>query len=403
MVLRAFYTSKLITKNYELKLSIPRPVLDTFPNRSSRAHSSRDFGRHYKLKIKNSTLKTMKIANFELNKGKTFIIAELSANHGHDIEIAKETIRAAKRAGADAIKLQTYTADTITLDCQKDDFIIKGTIWEGKKLYDLYKEAYLPWEWHAELFKTAKEENLICFSSPFDKTAVDFLEQFDVPAYKIASFEITDIPLIQYAASKGKPMIISTGIANDKDIQLAVDTCRKVGNNEIILLKTSSQYPAKIEDANLRMIPDLAQRFNVLSGLSDHTTGELIPVMATALGATIIEKHFILDRKIGGPDASFSLDEKEFLQMVKAVRNTEKALGKVDYTLSEKAKKSRAFSRSLYVVKDIKKGEIFTEKNLRSIRPGYGLHPKFLNEIIGTKALQNIEKGTPLKKEHYKN
>ncbi len=339
----------------------------------------------------------MKIANFEIGTGKTFIIAELSANHGHDIEIAKETIRAAKRAGADAIKLQTYTPDTITLDCSKDDFIIKGTIWEGKKLYDLYKEAYLPWEWHADLFKTAQEEGLICFSSPFDKTAVDFLEQFDVPAYKIASFEITDIPLIEYAAGKGKPMIISTGIADKQDIQLAVDTCRKAGNNDIILLKTSSQYPAKIEDANLRMIPDLAKEFQVLSGLSDHTTGELLPTIATALGATVIEKHFILDKKIGGPDASFSLDEKAFKQMVDAVRNTEKALGKIDYSLSEKAKKSRIFARSLYVVKDIKKGEAFTEENIRSIRPGFGLHPKFLPEVLGKKAKVDLDKGSALK------
>ncbi len=342
----------------------------------------------------------MKIANFEIGTGKTFIIAELSANHGHDIEIAKETIRAAKRAGANAIKLQTYTADTITLDCHKEDFIIKGTIWNGKKLYDLYKEAYLPWEWHADLFKTAQEEGLICFSSPFDKTAIDFLEQFDVPAYKIASFEITDIPLIEYAASKGKPIIISTGIADKQDIQLAVDTCRKAGNNEIILLKTSSQYPAKIEDANLRMIPDLAKEFQVLSGLSDHTTGELVPIVATALGATVIEKHFILDKKIGGPDASFSLDEKEFKQMVDAVRNTEKSLGKIAYDLSEKARDSRKFSRSLYVVKDIKKGEIFSENNIRSIRPGYGLHPKFLKKVLGKKASIDLEKGTPLKETH---
>jgi len=338
----------------------------------------------------------MKIANFEIGKGKTFIIAELSANHGHDIEIAKETIRVTKRVGADAIKLQTYTADTITLDCDKDDFIIEGTIWKGQKLYDLYKQAYMPWEWHKELFETAKKEGIICFSSPFDKTAVDLLEKLDTPAYKIASFEITDIPLIEYAASKGKPMIISTGIATDKDIQLAVDTCRNVGNNDIILLKTSSQYPAKIEDANLKMIPDLAKRFNVFSGLSDHTKGELIPVIATSLGAVAIEKHFILDKSIGGPDASFSLDEKEFKKMVEAVRNTEKALGKIDYSLSEKAKKSRQFARSLYVVKDIKAGETITEANVRSIRPGFGLHPKYYKEILGKQALTDMKKGDRL-------
>ena len=339
----------------------------------------------------------MKISNFEIGTGKTFIIAELSANHGGNLEIAKKTIHAAKRAGADAIKLQTFKPDSITIDCDKDDFIIKGTIWDGRKLYDLYKEVYTPWEWHKELFEVAKEEGLICFSSPFDNTAVDLLEALNTPAYKIASFEIIDIPLIEYAASKGKPMIMSTGIADDEDIQLAINTCRKVGNHEIILLKTSSQYPAKIEDANLSMIPDLAKRFNVLSGLSDHTEGELVPIIATTLGATVIEKHFILNKKIGGPDASFSLDEKEFKQMVDAVRNTEKALGKVDYTLSKKAKKSREFSRSLYVVKDIKQGELITKENVRSIRPGFGLHPKYFNDILGKVAKKDLEKGTPLK------
>ena len=339
----------------------------------------------------------MKIGNRHIGSDyPCFIIAELSANHGHNIEIAKETIRAAKRAGADAIKLQTYTADTITIDCEKDDFLIKGTIWEGRKLYDLYKEAFLPWEWHQELFETAKEEGLICFSSPFDKTAIDFLEELNAPAYKIASFEITDIPLIEYAASKQKPMIISTGIADDKDIELVIETCRKVGNNEIILLKTSSQYPAKIEDAHLKMIPDLAERFKVLSGLSDHTSGEFVPIVAVALGAVMIEKHFILDRSIGGPDASFSLDEAEFKKMVDAVRNTEKALGKIDYKLTEKAAQSRKFSRSLYIVEDVRKGDLITVHNIRSIRPGFGLHPKFYNQILGKTFNQNIEKGTPL-------
>lgn len=336
----------------------------------------------------------MKISNFEIGKGEIFIIAELSANHGHDINIAKETIRAAKRSGANAIKLQTYTADTMTIDCNKPDFILtQGTIWDGRTFYDLYKEAYTPWEWHAELFETAKKEGLICFSSPFDKTAVDLLEELNAPAYKIASFEITDIPLIDYVARKRKPIIISTGIADEEDIQLAVDTCRKVGNNEIVLLKTSSQYPAKIEDANLSMIPDLARRFNVVAGLSDHTQGELIPIIAAALGAKVIEKHFILDKSIGGPDASFSLNEEEFKIMVKAVRSTEKSLGKVDYSLSEKAIKSRELCRSLYVVKDIEAGEIITEENVRSIRPGYGLHPKYYTEIIGKTAKYKLEKG----------
>lgn len=339
-------------------------------------------------------MESLKIANKEIGiSNHVFIIAELSANHGHDIEIAKNTIRAAKRAGADAVKLQTYTADTITLNCKKDDFLIKGTIWDGKSLHELYNEAYLPWEWHKELFDTATEESLICFSSPFDKTAVDFLEKLNAPAYKIASFEITDIPLIEYAASKGKPMIISTGIADYDDIKLAVDACRNIGNNQIILLKTSSQYPAKIEDANLKMIPDMAEKFSVITGLSDHTSGELVPIIATALGAKVIEKHFILDKSIGGPDASFSLDEKEFKAMVEAVRNTEKALGVIDYSLSVKAQKSREFARSLYVVKDIGVGEEITDENVRSIRPGYGLAPKYLKDILGKTAIKSAEKG----------
>jgi len=335
----------------------------------------------------------MKIDNFEIGKGKTFIIAELSANHGHDINIAKETIRAAKRVGADAIKLQTYTADTITIDCDKPDFIIKGTIWEGRKLYDLYKQAYTPWDWHKELFETAKQEGLICFSSPFDKTAVDLLEELNTPAQKIASFEITDIPLIEYAASKGKPMIMSVGIANEEDIQLAVDACRGVGNNDIILLKTSSQYPAKIEDANLNMIPDIAQRFNVVSGLSDHTAGDFVPIIATTLGAKVIEKHFILDKSIGGPDASFSLDEKEFKQMVDAVRNIEQALGNGSFDLTPKIETATKFRRSLFVSANIKKGEKFTKLNIRSIRPGYGIHPKYLKEILGRTAHKDYKLG----------
>jgi len=342
----------------------------------------------------------MKISTFEIGKSKTFIIAELSANHNGSLEIAIETIKAAKRAGADAIKLQTYTADTITIDCNKDDFIIKGTIWEGKTLYELYKEAYTPWEWHAELFKLAKEEGLICFSSPFDKTAVDLLEDLNTPAYKIASFEITDIPLIEYTASKGKPIIISTGIATEEDIRLAVDTCRNIGNNDIILLKTTSQYPAKIEDANMIMLPDIAKRFNVIVGLSDHTLGTTVPIVATTLGAKVIEKHFIIDKSIGGPDASFSLDEKEFTEMVLAVRNAEKSIGIIDYSLSEKAKKSRQFSRSLYVVKDIKVGETVTTENVKSIRPGYGLEPKYYNEILGKNVNADIKKGNIFKLTH---
>ena len=330
---------------------------------------------------------------------KVFIIAELSANHNGSLATAIESIRAIKKTGADAVKLQTYTADTITIDCRKDDFKIKGTIWEDRYLYDLYKEAYTPWEWHEELFRIAREEGLVCFSSPFDKTAVDFLESLGNPIYKIASFEITDIPLIEYAASKGKPIIISTGIATEEDIQLAVDTCRSVGNNDITLLKCTSSYPAPIEEANLVMIPDLARRFNVKSGLSDHTIGSTASIIATVLDGTVIEKHFIIDRSIGGPDASFSMNEQEFTEMVKAVRDTEKALGKVDYPLTDKQKSNRVFSRSLYVVVDIKAGEIITEQNVRSIRPGFGLHPIYLIDIIGKKAGRDITKGEPIKLE----
>ena len=340
----------------------------------------------------------MQIGNFTIDdKSPVFIIAELSANHNGSLNNALATIKAAKRAGADCIKLQTYTADTITLDCDKDDFIIKGTIWDGKKLHTLYQEAYTPWEWHEELYRVAKEEGLICFSSPFDKTAVDLLESLDSPAYKIASFEVTDIPLIEYVASKMKPIIISTGIAELEDIELALDACHRMGNYDVALLKCTSSYPAPIEEANLCMVKDLAERYNVISGLSDHTLGSTAPVVATVFGAKIIEKHFIIDRAIGGPDASFSMNEEEFTAMVKVVRQTEKAIGTVDYTLTEKQAKGRGFSRSLYIAEDMKAGEVFTEINLRSVRPGFGLHPKYYNAILGKKALKDITKGTPMR------
>ena len=328
-----------------------------------------------------------KIGNFDLNKDGTYIIAEMSANHGGKIEIAKETIKAAYEIGANAIKLQTYTADTITLDCNKEDFIIKGgTLWDDKKLYDLYKEAYLPWEWHKELFDYARKIGIDIFSSPFDKTAVDFLETFNPSAYKIASFEITDYELIEYTASKGKPMIISTGIATIEEIQDAVDICKSVKNNDIVLLKCTSAYPAPLEDANLKMIQNLTQTFGVISGFSDHTIGITSPTVAVALGAKVIEKHFILDKSIGGADADFSMDKNEFEQMVKAIRNTEKLLGNIDYTMTTKKNNSRQFARSLYVSSDIKKGEIFTNNNIKSVRPRHGLHPKYLKEIIGKKS-----------------
>jgi len=332
-----------------------------------------------------------------LENSNCFIIAELSANHGGDIEIAKETIRAAKRTGADAIKLQTYTADTITLDVKNDHFKIdQGTHWDGQYLHDLYKKASLPWEWHKELFELAREEGLVCFSSPFDKTAVDFLEELGNPIYKVASFEITDIPLIEYIAKKGKPIIISTGIADLNDIELAIDTCKGAGNNQITILKCTSAYPALAEDANLLTIQDIKDRFNVSSGLSDHTLGIEAPMVAVALGAQVIEKHFILDKKIGGPDAHFSLDEKEFKSMVEAVRKTEKMLGKPDYEMNDKKKQSREFARSLFVAKDMKEGDIITEENVRSVRPNYGLHTKYLKNIIGKKVSKSIDKGTPM-------
>lgn len=325
-----------------------------------------------------------------------FIIAELSANHNGSLDTALETIRAAKRAGADCIKLQTFTADTITIDSKNDDFRIGGTIWDGQYLYDLYKEAYTPWEWHEKLFQVAREEGLVCFSSPFDPSSVDLLESLGTPAYKIASLEITDIPLIELVASKGKPVIISTGIATEEDIELALDACKRMGNNSIALLKCTTSYPAPIEEANMSMVKDLADRFEVVTGLSDHTMGNTVPIVATCFGAKIIEKHFILDRSIGGPDASFSMNEMEFSAMVKAVREAEVSIGNVDYTLTEKQIQGRVFSRSLYIADDIKKGEVFTSKNIRSVRPGYGLHPKNYELVIGRKAIKDLSKGTAM-------
>ncbi len=341
----------------------------------------------------------MKIANRHIGESNPcFIIAELSANHNGDLNVAIETIRAAKKAGADAIKLQTYTPDTLTIDCDNKHFKIEGgTLWDGKTLYELYGEAYTPWEWHKQLFEVAKEEGLICFSSPFDFTAVDFLENLNVPAYKIASFEIQDIPLIKYTASKMKPIIISTGIAEEEDIQLAVNTCRKEGNNEIILLKCTSSYPAPLELANLNTIPDLKKRFEVEVGFSDHTYGSLAPTVAVSLGARVVEKHFILDKSIGGPDADFSLDITEFSEMVSKIRDAEKLLGTVSYEISEKVKNNKKFARSLFVCKTVKKGEIITKENIRSIRPGYGLHPKYYEDILGKKFSVDTKRGEPLR------
>jgi pseudaminic acid synthase len=339
----------------------------------------------------------MIIGNFNFAFNRTFIIAELSANHHQSFDIAVKTIEAAKDAGVDAVKLQTYTPDTITIDCDNEYFQIKyGTVWDGKTLYDLYKEAYTPWEWQPKLKTIAEELGLELFSSPFDNTAVDFLEEMNVPAYKIASFEITDIPLIEYAASKGKPMIISTGIASLPDIEEALNACRRMNNNNIALLKCTSSYPAPIEEANLLTIPDMKEKFGVIAGLSDHTLTNTTAIAAVSLGARIVEKHIILNKYIGGPDAGFSLEPNEFKELVRSIRETERALGNISYELTEKTKNNKVFSRSLFVVKDISKGEVITGENVKSIRPYHGLPTKHYKDVLGKKAKHNISRGTPL-------
>jgi len=326
-----------------------------------------------------------------------FIIAELSANHNQDFNQAVKLIHAAKEAGADAVKLQTYTADTLTIDCDNEYFRIgKGTIWEGKNLYSLYKEAYTPWEWQPELKKIANDLGMDLFSTPFDFSSVDFLESMDVPAYKVASFEIVDLPLIRKIAQTGKPIILSTGMASLAEIEEAVHAIRNEGNEQIALLKCTSAYPARAEEMNVRTIPHLSQMFNLPVGLSDHTLGIFVPVAAVSLGACIVEKHFTLSRHEPGPDSVFSLEPQEFTAMVEAIRETEKALGRVCYEVSDHEKASRVFRRSLFVVKDMKKGDVFTEENVRSIRPGYGLPPKYFNKILGKQTKINIRRGTPL-------
>ena len=324
---------------------------------------------------------------------KTFIVAELSANHGHSLEIALASIRAIREAGADAVKLQTYTADTLTLNSRREDFQVKGTLWDGRTLYDLYQEAFTPWEWHKALFDEARRQGLVCFSTPFDRTAVDFLEELGNPICKIASFEITDIPLIGYAARKGKPMVLSTGIALPEDIERAVRTCRAAGNDDITLLKCTSAYPAPVEDANLRTMVDMKDRYGVKVGLSDHTTGSDVAVAAVALGAAMVEKHFILDRSIGGPDAAFSMEKDDFAAMVRAIRNVEKALGGVVYPTDPAAVKGREFSRSLYVARDMKAGDVITGENVRSVRPGYGLAPRYLPLVLGKRVCRDVQAG----------
>jgi len=305
--------------------------------------------------------------------------------------------KAAKDAGANAVKLQTYTADTMTLNCENEIFTLShGTIWDGQSYYKLYQQAYTPWEWQPKLKKYADGIDITLFSTPFDKTAVDFLEKMGVQVYKIASFEAIDIPLIEYAASKGKPIIISTGICDKQEVQDAVDACKRVGNNDVVLLKCTSAYPARLEDMNLRTMVDMENEFGVTIGLSDHTLENEGVIAFVALGARVIEKHFILDRDMGGPDAAFSLNIEEFADMVKAVRNTEKLLGKITYELDEKKMKNRRSARSLFIAKDIKAGGIFTEENVRSVRPCVGIAPKHMKEVLGKKARIDIKFGTPL-------
>lgn len=342
-----------------------------------------------------------KIGRSRIGGRKTFIIAELSANHNQDFELARRTVKAAKDSGADAIKLQTYTADTMTLDVRNRYFkISQGTVWDGEYLHDLYKRAYTPWEWHPKLKSYAESLGLEFFSTPFDRSSADFLEKLKVPAYKIASFEITDLPLIAHVAAKGKPLIVSTGIARLPEIGEAVRVCERAGNRRIALLKCTSAYPAAPSQMNLRTIPDMARRFRCPVGLSDHSTGLAAAVAAVALGAVIVEKHLILARKRGGPDAGFSMEPEEFKALVLAVRETEAALGEASYKLSAKDLRSRVFSRSIFAAKDIKKGEAFSNGNIRIVRPAYGLPPKLLPRVLGKKAAQDIERGTPLKWAH---
>ena len=325
------------------------------------------------------------------------IVAELSCNHLGDKKLAIETIKAAKECGANAVKLQTYSPETMTIKSDKKWFkIANNSLWDGYTFYELYEDAQTPWEWHEELFAAAKEEGLICFSSPFDTTAVDFLQQFTPPAYKIASFEIVDIELIEKVASLQKPIIMSTGIARLDEINRAILACKAQGNNQIILLKCTSAYPAPYSEINLKTMTNMSELFVVQVGLSDHSKGVAVPAAAAALGAKLIEKHLILDKNLGGHDVEFSLDVDEFSQMVETVRNVEMAVGKVTYELSDAVSQSRKFGRSLFAVADIKQGEEFNRQNIRSIRPGIGLMPKHIKNIVGKKANVDIERGTPI-------
>jgi len=326
----------------------------------------------------------------------TYIVAEMSANHSHDFNKTVKILKAAKEAGADAIKLQTYTPDTLTIDCNNEYFQIKGTPWDGHTLYDLYGEAYTPWEWQPKLKRIANDLGMDLFSTPFDHTAVDFLEKMGVPVYKVASFELVDIPLLRKIAQTKKPIIMSTGMASLAEIDEAVNAILEAGGSKLALLKCTSAYPAPPEEMNLRTIPHLSEAFGVPVGLSDHTLGSAVSVAAVSLGACVVEKHFTLSRDIPGPDSAFSLEPHEFKEMVGAIRVTEKALGKVSYELTDHEVSSRTFRRSLFVVRNIKAGQIFSDATIRSIRPGYGLSPKFLKEVIGKRAAKDIRKGTPL-------
>jgi pseudaminic acid synthase len=327
----------------------------------------------------------------------TYCVAEVSANHNQDYDQAVRIIHAARASGADAVKLQTYTADTMTIASSRKEFRIGGgTLWDGRNLHDLYREAWTPWEWQPGLKKVAEDLGMDLFSSAFDSTAVDFLEEMGMPAHKVASFELVDIPLIRKMARTGKPLIMSTGMASVEEIEEALQSAREAGATQIALLKCTSAYPAPAEEMNLRTIPEMARRFGVPVGLSDHTMGIAAPVAAVALGACIIEKHLTLSRATPGPDSAFSLEPHEFKAMVEAVRTAEKALGEAHFGVSGKEEASKVFRRSLFVVENVKRGELFTEANVRSIRPGHGLHTRHLGEVLGKRAMRDIERGTPL-------
>lgn len=326
-----------------------------------------------------------------------YIIAEVSANHNQDIDVARDTVIAAADAGADAVKFQTYTPDTLTFDSDSEVFQIDhGTAWDGRTLYSIYSEGYMPWEWHRELFELANSRGMAAFSSPFDSTAVDYLANLNVPAFKIASFEIVDIPLIRYVARQGKPVLISTGIASEADVATAVGACRDEGNDQIVVLKCTSAYPAPAQDLNLRTVPTIAQQFDVIPGYSDHTMTSTAAIAAVTLGARVLERHITLDRGAGGLDSGFSTSASEFRELVDQIRELEIGLGKSTFELSEAGKSSRRFSRSLFVVADVRSGEIVTAENVRSIRPNNGLHPKFFPEILGRSFSTNVTAGTPL-------